>query len=186
MQGLDLNPIQKIIPGIQALLHHFRTTGAQIYHTREGHRADLSTLSSQQEFRSSLVDAKIGTLGPLGRLLVRGERGHDIIDELRPVLNEPVIDKPGRSAFQYTDFKLLLDIRGIRNLVFCGVTTDQCVISTMRHANDMGYDCLLVEDACSATSLELHKNAIYAVKAEGGILGAVTTTKQILQSMTKP
>lgn len=102
----------------------------------------------------------IGDAGPLGRLLVRGEPGHDIIPEVYPLPDEPVIDKPGKSAFRYTDFRLLLDVKGVRNLVICGVTTDVCVSATMRDANDLGFDCLLVSDACAASVGELHDAAV--------------------------
>jgi nicotinamidase-related amidase len=118
----------------------------------------------------------------MGRLLVRGEKGHDIIDELYPLPNENVIDKPGRSAFQHTDFKLLLDVAGIKNLVICGVTTDVCVTTTMRHANDLGLDCVLVQDACAAGVERLHHAAVEMIGEEGGIFGAVTTTKDVLRA----
>lgn len=154
--------MRAIIPRIQSLLSAFRTAGFQIYHTREGHRPDLSTLSSRELHRSRNNPSGIGMgdIGPLGRLLVRGEPGHAIVLELSPLHSEPVIDKPGRSAFQYTDLELLLDNRGIKNLVICGVTTDVCVTSTMRDANDMGFDCLLVEDASAAGVEALHHSAV--------------------------
>lgn len=99
-------------------------------------------------------------MGPMGRLLVRGEPGHDIIPELYPAPNEPVVDKPGKSAFHYTDFRLLLDVKGVKNLIICGVTTDVCVSNTMRDASDLGFDCLLVADACAAGLQELHDAAV--------------------------
>ena len=133
-QGLSVEPTRAVIPQVQRLLAAFRTSGFPIYHTREGHRPDLSTLSSRELLRSrnNPSGRGIGDEGPLGRHLVRGEQGHDIIPELAPLPSEPVIDKPGRSAFQHTDLKLLLDNRRVRNLVICGVTTDVCVTSTMR------------------------------------------------------
>lgn len=127
----------------------------------------------------------IGDPGPLGRLLVRGEPGHEIIPELAPLTTEPVIDKPGRSAFQHTDFKLLLDVRGIRNLVICGVTTDVCVSSTMRDANDLGLECVLVGDACAAGKAELHDAVLESVKMEGGIFGAVAETADVLAALAR-
>lgn len=137
-QGYDISASRAIIPRLQRLLMVFREKGFPIYHTREGHRPDLSTLSSREAARSrnNASGLGIGDPGPLGRLLVRGEAGHDIIPELTPLDNENIIDKPGRSAFQHTDFKLMLSVKGIKNLILCGVTTDVCVASTMREAND--------------------------------------------------
>jgi nicotinamidase-related amidase len=174
-----------MIPRLQSLLAAFREKRFPIYHTREGHRPDLSTLSSRELYRSKNNSSGlgIGDTGPLGRLLVRGEAGHDIIPELYPLSHENVIDKPGRSAFQHTDFTLMLNIKGIRNLVICGVTTDVCVTSTMRDANDNGFDCLLVEDATAASEEELHKAAVKMVKTEGGIFGAVSSTEKILAAL---
>ncbi|KAH7348670.1 putative Peroxyureidoacrylate/ureidoacrylate amidohydrolase RutB [Rhexocercosporidium sp. MPI-PUGE-AT-0058] len=187
-QGYDITPIRAIIPRLVHLLNVFRTHNFPIYHTREGHRPDLSTLSLRELSRSrnNPSGLGIGDLGPLGRLLVRGEKGHDIIPELYPLPSENVIDKPGRSAFQHTDFGLLLKIKGIRNLVLCGVTTDVCVSSTMREANDNGFDCLIVEDATAASEQMLHDGAIGSVKAEGGIFGAVTTSDLILGAVELP
>jgi len=184
-QGFDISSTRAIIPNIQSLLQAFRELGFQIYHTREGHRPDLSTLSRREHFRSRNNPSGLGMgdAGPMGRLLVRGELGHDIIPELYPRDSEPVIDKPGRSAFQHTDFKLLLDIRGIKNLVICGVTTDVCVSSTMRDANDMGFDCLMVEDATASGDRALHEAAIAMISPEGGIFGAVASSAKILKAL---
>lgn len=137
-QGYDISASREIIPRLQKLLSVFRQKGFPIYHTREGHRSDLSTLSSREASRSrnNTSGFGIGDQGPLGRLLIRGEPGHDIIPELKPLENENIIDKPGRSAFQHTEFKLMLSVKEIRNLILCGVTTDVCVASTMREAND--------------------------------------------------
>ncbi|KAK4937408.1 hypothetical protein LTR10_021945 [Elasticomyces elasticus] len=185
-QGYDISPARAILPNIQALLASFRQGGYRVYHTREGHRPDLSTLSSREQFRSrnNPTGFGIGDKGPNGRLLVRGEPGHQIIPELTPLDSEPIIDKPGRSAFQHTDLKLLLDVAGIKNLILCGVTTDVCVTTTMRDGNDMGLDCLLVADASAAGEETLHKAAVAMVKEEGGIFGAVATTEAILKAMT--
>lgn len=164
------------------LLDFCRDLGYQIYHTREGHRPDLSDLPERELFRSRLNPAKIGIgdQGPLGRLLVRGQPGHDIIPELYPREGEPIIDKPGKEAFANTDFDLLLKVKGIQNLILCGVTTDVCVHSTMREAIDRGYDCLLVEDACAASTKELHDFAVMSTKAEGGVFGAVSLVNNII------
>ena len=163
----------------------FREKGFSIYYTREGHRPDLSTLSSRELARSrnNPSGLGIGDKGPLGRLLVRGEAGHDIIPELYPQCDENIIDKPGRSAFQHTDFGLMLSIKGIKNLVLCGVTTDVCVTTTMRDANDNNFDCVLVEDATAASDEELHRAALEMVKTEGGIFGAVSSTEKILAAL---
>ncbi|KAK9424814.1 putative Isochorismatase-like domain-containing protein [Seiridium unicorne] len=184
-QGIPIDQSRAIIPAIRSLLDAFRDARFPVYHTREGHRPDLSTLSSRELLRSrnNPSGKGIGDEGPLGRLLVRGEKGHAIIPELTPRPTEPVIDKPGRSAFQYTDFKLLLDNRGIKNLVICGVTTDVCVSSTMRDANDMGFDCVLVSDAAAAAEQSLHNSTIDSIQSEGGIFGAVTTTKGVLSAL---
>ncbi|KAJ4388602.1 hypothetical protein N0V93_006060 [Gnomoniopsis smithogilvyi] len=181
-QGIPMEPVASIIPRIQTLLATFRRTGYQVYHTREGHRPDLSTLSLRElnRSRNNPFGLGIGDPGPLGRLLVRGEPGHEIIPELAPSATEPVIDKPGRSAFLHTDFKLLLDVRGIKNLVICGVTTDVCVSSTMRDANDLGLECLMVSDACAAARKDLHESFLESVKMEGGIFGAVAGTADVL------
>lgn len=181
-QGYSIQPARDIIPHIQSLLTHFRASGFAIYHTREGHRTDLSTLSGRELLRSrnNPSGLGIGDIGPNGRLLVRGEKGHEIIPELAPLDSEPVIDKPGRSAFANTDFKLLLDNRGIKNLIICGVTTDVCVSTTMRDANDMGMDCLVVSDATAAGRMDLHQASLASVCEEGGIFGAVASTADIL------
>lgn len=152
---------------------------------RAGHRPDLSTLSSRELFRSrnNASGLGIGDPGPLGRLLIRGERGHDTIPELYPLPNEPVIDKPGRGAFAHTDFELLLRLRGIKNLVIAGVTTDVCVSSTMREANDRGFDCVLLHNGSAASEDSLHRAACDMVITEGGIFGAVATVEDVLKAL---
>lgn len=162
----------------------FRAARFPIFHTREGHRPDLSTLSKRELFRSRNNPSQlgIGDPGPMGRALVRGEPGHDIIPELYPLPTENIVDKPGRSAFQHTDFKLMLDVAGIQNLILCGATTDVCVTSTMRDANDLGLDCLLVHDATAAGQAHLHEAAVGMIVEEGGIFGAVASTRSILNA----
>jgi len=184
-QGYSIVQVQAIVPRLQKLLTKFRSYNFPIYHTREGHRPDLSTLSTRELLRSRNNSSKlgIGDEGPLGRLLIRGEKGHDIIPELYPRAGENIIDKPGRSAFQHTEFKLMLDIRGIKNLILCGVTTDVCVHSTMREANDIGMDCLILEDVTAAAEICLHENAIKSIKAEGGIFGAVSTLEDVFHAL---
>ncbi|KAK5685422.1 hypothetical protein LTS10_003500 [Elasticomyces elasticus] len=148
-------------------------------------QAYLSDLPSRELFRSrnNASGLGIGDRGPLGRLLVRGEAGHDTIKELYPVDGEPVIDKPGKGAFTNTDFDLLLRTKGVRNLIICGVTTDVCVSTTMREANDRGYDCLLVEDCCAASYKNLHNAAIETVRTEGGIFGATAKLEDVLNGL---
>ncbi|KZT06531.1 Isochorismatase hydrolase [Laetiporus sulphureus 93-53] len=186
-QGCLVANTRAVIPRITQLLDAFRRYGFPIFHTREGHRPDLSTVSSRDRFRSHNVPSGlgIGDMGPLGRLLIRGERGHDIVDELYPRPGEPIVDKPGKSAFTYTDFELLLKVRGVQNLVLCGVTTDVCVSSTMREANDRGYDCLLVTDATGAGLDELHSATVKGVQMEGGIFGAVADTADVIEAVER-
>jgi len=150
-----------------------------------GHRPDLSTLSARELFRSknNASGVGIGSKGPLGRLLIRGEPGHDIIQELYPLEHEPVIDKPGKGAFSHTDFDLLLRNRRIQNLVLAGVTTDVCVSTTMREANDRGYDCLLVKDATAATDEILHAATCEGVRMEGGVFGATASVEDVLEAL---
>ena len=181
-QGYDISATRAMIPGIQRLLQACCNSGITIYHTREGHRPDLSDLSSRALFRSrsNSSGVGIGDQGPLGRLLVRGEPGHDIIHELYPQDGEPVIDKPGAGAFTYTDFEFLLRRKRIQNLILCGVTTDVCVHTIMREANDRGYDCLLVEDCCAASEHHLHEAAVEMVRTEGGILGATSVLGDVV------
>ncbi|KAJ6110135.1 Isochorismatase-like protein [Penicillium sp. IBT 16267x] len=184
-QGYDTSEAQALIPRIQRLLMAFRSANFPVYHTREGHRPDLSTLSSRELHRSrnNASGLGIGALGPLGRLLVRGEGGWNIVDELCPFANEPVIDKPGRSAFAHTDFELLLRNKGIKNLIITGVTTDVCVSSTMREANDRGFDCVVLEDGTSAADPALHNSTIESVKMEGGIFGAVSKVEDVVHAL---
>jgi nicotinamidase-related amidase len=150
-----------------------------------GHRPDLSTLSSREKYRSynNSTGFGIGSQGPLGRLLIRGEAGHDIVDELYPLPDEPIIDKPGRGAFAHTDFDLLLRNKGIKNLVIAGVTTDVCVSTTMREANDRAYDCLLVEDGAAASESHLHYSTCESVKMEGGIFGVTGKLDNIIDAL---
>ncbi|KAF4278796.1 hypothetical protein CNMCM8057_008532 [Aspergillus fumigatus] len=184
-QGYDISAAQSLIPKLQQVLNTFRTAGFPVYHTREGHRPDLSTLSNREAFRSrnNASGMGIGSQGPLGRLLVRGEVGHDIVDELYPLPEEPVIDKPGKSAFSYTDFELLLRNKGIKNLVIAGVTTDVCVSTTMREANDKGFDCVILEDCTAAGEPSLHVSTLESVKMEGGIFGAVAKADDVIHAV---
>lgn len=184
--GLDVSRLRAPIPVLQRLLAAARELGLLVIHTREGHRADLSDLTESKRLRAVHAGAPIGTEGPLGRLLVRGEYGHDLIDELQPQTGEPVVDKPGYSAFASTDLDLLLRNRGITALVLTGVTTEVCVSSTLRDAVERGYACTLVSDACASPYPELHTAALAMVEVEGGVFGRVCDSRQLLDEWSAP
>jgi len=174
--GLDIARLAAPIAAIQRLLGAARRAGLLVVHTREGHRGDLSDCAPAKLLRSAAAGAAIGSPGPLGRLLVRGEAGHDFIAELRPAPGEPVIDKPGYGAFHQTDLALILANRGIATLLLCGVTTEVCVHSTLREAVDRGFACITVGDACAASDPALHDAALAMIGVEGGIFGRVIDT----------
>jgi nicotinamidase-related amidase len=178
--GVDVGVLRAAIPNVQRLLAAARSAGIRIIHTREGHRPDLADLNPAKARRAAGVGAAIGSRGPLGRLLVRGEPGHGIIDELAPLSSEVVIDKPGFGAFYATDLELVLRAWGITSLTLAGVTTDICVHSTLREAVDRGFECQTVGDACAAADLALHQAMLSCISGEGGILGRVVSTAQIV------
>lgn len=181
--GLDVAALRRPIPSIRILLDHARRYGMLVVHTREGHRPDLSDCPPAKLARSRQAGAEIGSAGPLGRLLVRGEYGHDIIDELQPLFGEPVVDKPGYGAFHQTDLAQILQAHGIRRLYICGVTTEVCVHSTLREATDRGYECVLVADACGSAHPALHDAALRMVEVEGGIFGRVADTQTVIAEL---
>lgn len=171
--GVDVGVLRTAIPGVCRLLNAARSAKLCVIHTREGHRPDLSDLPEFKRQRAAGSGAAIGSRGPLGRLLVRGEEGHGIIEEAAPLANESVIDKPGFGAFYATDLELILRARGISRLTIAGVTTDICVHSTLREAVDRGFDCTTVRDACAAGDPSIHEAMLACIAGEGGILGKV-------------
>jgi biuret amidohydrolase len=177
--GNDVSRLAAVVPPLQAVLAAARAARLLVIHTREGHRPDLSDCPSSKLARGRLSHG-IGSRGPNGRVLVRGEHGHGIIDELAPLPCEVVLDKPGKGAFHATDLELMLRNRGIESLVVTGVTTEVCVHSTVREANDRGFECLVLDDCVGSYLPEFHEVGLRMVVAQGGILGWVTSSAVLL------
>jgi nicotinamidase-related amidase len=182
MLGNDISQLRRTVEPNRVLLAAWRARGAPVLHTREGHRPDLSCLPPAKKIRGHGATA-IGDPGPMGRILVRGEAGHDIIPELYPLPSEPVIDKPGKGAFYATDLHAILRNRGIEQLIVTGVTTEVCVNSTVREANDRGYDCLVPEDCVGSYFPEFHDAGLRMIKAQGAIFGWISHSKHVLAAL---
>jgi nicotinamidase-related amidase len=180
--GNDVTPLQATLAPTRRVLEAARKAGMLVVHTREGHRPDLSDCPPSKLVRGR-GKVRIGDAGPMGRILVRGEVGHDIVPELYPVDGEPVIDKPGKGAFYATDLELILRDRGIKSLMVCGVTTEVCVNTTVREANDRGYECVVLSDCVGSYFPEFQQAALAMIKAQGGIFGWVSDSRRALAAL---
>jgi len=182
MLGNDVAELRRTIEPNRRLLAAWRAAGLLAIHTREGHRPDLTDLPPAKKIRGKGAKS-IGDDGPMGRILIRGEAGHDIIPELKPAADEPIIDKPGKGAFFATDLSAILRNRGIAQLVVTGVTTEVCVNTTVREANDRGYECLVLEDCTGSYFPEFHRIGLEMIAAQGGIFGWVSHSNQVIEAI---
>jgi len=182
--GNDVSRLARAVPPTQRVLAAARAAGMLVIHTREGHRPDLSDAPIAKVERGH-PSMRIGAPGPMGRILIRGEPGHDIIPELYPIAGEPVIDKPGKGAFYATDLGALLDKSNIQFLLVCGVTTEVCVNTTVREANDRGYRCLVLEDCCASYFPAFHAAGLAMIKSQGGIFGWVSDSSRVIAALSR-
>jgi nicotinamidase-related amidase len=180
--GNDVARLQVAVGPCREVLAAARRCGMLVIHTREGHRPDLSDAPPLKVERGDPA-LRIGAPGPMGRILIRGEPGHDIIPELYPIAGEPVIDKPGKGAFYQTDLELMLHNRAIDTLLVCGVTTEVCVNTTVREANDRGFRCIVLSDCCGSYFADFHEMGLAMIKAQGGIFGSVSSSKPLLRAL---
>ena len=180
--GNDVPKLRDAIDPTRAVLEAARDAGMTVIYTREGHEPNLADCPQTKRERGNL-DVGIGDEGPMGRVLVRGQPGHEIVPELEPRPEEPVVDKPGKGSFYATDLDILLDNAGIENLVITGVTTEVCVHTTIREANDRGYECLFLEDCVGSHFEEFHRVVVEIIKAQGGIFGWVADADQFLSAL---
>ena len=182
--GNDVSRLQVVVEPCRQVLDAARRVGMLVIHTREGHRPDLSDAPPHKVERGDPA-TRIGAPGPMGRILVRGEPGHDIIPELYPTDREPIIDKPGKGAFYQTDLELMLKNRGIETLLVCGVTTEVCVNTTVREANDRGFRCIVLSDCCASYFPEFHDMGLKMIKAQGGIFGSVSASAPVMAALSQ-
>ncbi len=180
--GNDVSPLRATIAPTRRVLDRARKLGMMVVHTREGHRPDLTDCPPTKIARGR-GEIRIGDAAAMGRLLVRGEHGHDIVPELYPVAGEPVIDKPGKGAFYATDLELTLRNRGISSLIVCGVTTEVCVNTSVREANDRGFECLVLSDCVGSYFPEFQKAGLAMIKAQGAIFGWVSDSSRVLAAL---
>ncbi|MFC7247951.1 cysteine hydrolase family protein [Catellatospora aurea] len=182
--GYDIALTRAGLPATAKLLDHVRSLGMLVVHTREGHDPDLSDLPANKRWRSARIGAEIGGPGPCGRILIKGEPGWEIVPEVAPVGGEVIVDKPGKGAFYATNLDLVLRTRGITHLILTGITTDVCVHTTMREANDRGYECLILSDCTGATDPGNHAAALHMVTMQGGVFGCVATSDDVIAATT--